>query len=114
MSEVIKCRVDGLRVLKGGLSYATVYFDTKEATRAALDLNGEEAELLRPGLSATPIGAVITPLEMFCEGDAMVEEGMRLMRESCKEAMSERQAEPIPDTAPMLLPEDGEEAENGE
>jgi hypothetical protein len=34
--------MDGLQVLKGGLSKATVYFETKEATKNALDLNEQE------------------------------------------------------------------------
>jgi len=35
----VLCRVDGLAILKGGQGKATVYFDTKDATKAALDLN---------------------------------------------------------------------------
>ena len=42
---MVKARMDGLQVLKGGLSKATIYFETKEATKNALDLNEQEIEI---------------------------------------------------------------------
>jgi len=38
---MLKCRVDGLQVLKGGQGKATIYF-SKEAMHGALDLNEQD------------------------------------------------------------------------
>jgi hypothetical protein len=44
--------MDGLQVLKGGTAKATVYFDTKDATKAALDLNEQEITIGLPDVPA--------------------------------------------------------------
>ena len=51
--NTIRCRMDGLQVLKGGTAKATVYFDTKDATKAALDLNEQGIVIGLPEASAT-------------------------------------------------------------
>ena len=44
----VKCRMDGMMILKGGQGKATVYFDTKDATKSALDLNEQEISIGLP------------------------------------------------------------------
>ena len=38
----VRCRMDGMMILKGGAAKATVYFDSKDAAKSALDLNENE------------------------------------------------------------------------
>ena len=59
----IRCRMDGLQVLKGAVSKATIYFDTKEATKAALDLNGEEITIGLPDEAAPADPETLESLE---------------------------------------------------
>jgi hypothetical protein len=60
--------MDGLQVLKGGTAKATVYFDTKDATKNALDLNEQEISIGLPAAPATAEPNTIEEIEKALTG----------------------------------------------